>query len=140
MEGTTYQARTPCRVPPALPSPLYPCMHDQHVHTHARIWTLAAVPIVSAHDTSDPFLSCLQAFAVKLGLTCSAASAAEAATYPIDAIKTRLQLQVGGGDDVHRGRIRATCVGSAGWQRVWAACLGKLCGQRVWAVCVGSVG
>ena len=35
--------------------------------------------------------------AVKLGLTCSSAIAAEAVTYPIDMLKTRLQLQVRGG-------------------------------------------
>lgn len=34
----------------------------------------------------------LQAF-VKLGLTCSSAIAAEAVTYPVDMLKTRLQLQ-----------------------------------------------
>lgn len=36
----------------------------------------------------------LQAFCAKLALTSIAASVAETSTYPIDAIKTRLQLQV----------------------------------------------
>ncbi|KAG1660670.1 hypothetical protein FOA52_006831 [Chlamydomonas sp. UWO 241] len=34
-----------------------------------------------------------QAFAVQLALTCASASVAETVTYPIDAVKTRLQLQ-----------------------------------------------
>lgn len=47
-----------------------------------------------APQRSTDASSSLRLWATRLGLTCSAAVVAEAITYPIDVVKTRLQLQV----------------------------------------------
>ena len=62
----------------------------------------------------------MQGFATKLALTGASASIAETITYPIDAIKTRLQLQVGGHFVIYTGsklirlnhEVAATCCDS----------------------------